>query len=126
MPSVRTWRHCSLPKHISPDEVQRVIEVCDPATALGLRERAVIMLLAHMGLRAGEVIHLRSMTLTGRRTPDHSSREKSSGTKLAFTADRRGSPVGILAASTPEDEPISRDLPSLVSAFPSIAKLLYD
>ena len=59
VPSVRTWRHCSLPRHISPDEVRRVIEVCDPATPLGLRERAVIMLLAHMGLRAGEVIHLK-------------------------------------------------------------------
>jgi hypothetical protein len=35
---VRTCRHCSLPRHISPDEVRRVIEVCDPATPLGLPE----------------------------------------------------------------------------------------
>jgi len=37
VPSVRTRHHCSLPRHISPGEVQRVIEACDPATLLGLR-----------------------------------------------------------------------------------------
>ena len=50
VPSVRTWRHCSLPKHISPDEVQRVIEVCDTTTPLGLRERAVIYAIGAYGL----------------------------------------------------------------------------
>jgi site-specific recombinase XerD len=65
VPSVRTWRNSSLPRHISPAEVERVIAACDPATPLGLRERAVIMLLAHIGLRACEVIHLKPMTSTG-------------------------------------------------------------
>jgi site-specific recombinase XerD len=45
VPSVRTWRNSSLPRQISPAEVERVIAACDPATPLGLRERAVIMLL---------------------------------------------------------------------------------
>jgi integrase/recombinase XerD len=37
VPPVRTWRHSSLPRHISPAEVERMIEACDPATPRGLR-----------------------------------------------------------------------------------------
>jgi site-specific recombinase XerD len=59
VPPVLTWRHSSLPRYIKSSEVERVIGVCNPATPSGMRERAVIMLLAHLGLRAGEVIHLK-------------------------------------------------------------------
>jgi integrase len=59
IPPVRTWRHSSIPRHISPAEVERVIGACDPATPLGLRERAVVVLLAYLGLRAGELIRLK-------------------------------------------------------------------
>ena len=59
VPPVLTWRHSSLPRYISSSEVERVIGVCNPATPLGLRERAVIVLLANLGLRAGEVIRLK-------------------------------------------------------------------
>jgi site-specific recombinase XerD len=53
VPPVRTWRHSSLPRHISPAEVERMIEACDPVTPRGLRGRAVVMLLAQLVLRAG-------------------------------------------------------------------------
>jgi integrase/recombinase XerD len=59
VPPVLTWRHSSLPRHITSSEVERVIGACNAATPLGLRERAAIMLLAHLGLRAGEVIRLK-------------------------------------------------------------------
>ena len=59
VPPVLTWRHSSLPRHITSSEVERVIGACSAATPLGLRERAAIMLLAHLGLRAGEVIRLK-------------------------------------------------------------------
>jgi integrase/recombinase XerD len=36
-----------------------MIGVCNPGTLVGLRERAVITLLAYLGLRAGEVIRLK-------------------------------------------------------------------
>ena len=39
---------------------------CDPTTAAGARDRAVILLLARLGLRAGDVRDLRSGTSTGR------------------------------------------------------------
>jgi len=59
VPSVRTWRHSVLPRAVSADEIERIIATCDPNSAYGLRERAIALLLARLGLRACEVIGLR-------------------------------------------------------------------
>ena len=59
VPSVRTWRHSVLPRAVSADEIERIIAACDPNSAYGLRERAIALLLARLGLRACEVIGLR-------------------------------------------------------------------
>lgn len=53
------WRLSSLPRYIEPDEVEKAIEVFDPRTKVGARDRAIILLLARLGLRAGEVAALR-------------------------------------------------------------------
>jgi len=58
-PSVLTWRHSSIPRAISTDEVERVIAACDSKSESGLREKAIVLLLARLALRAGEVISLR-------------------------------------------------------------------
>ena len=59
VPAVRTWRHSSIPRAISTEEVERVLGACDAESEYGLRERAIVLLLARLGLRAGEVIRLR-------------------------------------------------------------------
>ncbi len=59
VPPILTWRHAAIPKHISAAEVERVVAACDVKTGTGLRARAVIMLLAHLGLRAHEIIRFR-------------------------------------------------------------------
>jgi site-specific recombinase XerD len=59
VPAVRTWRHSSIPRTISADDVERVLAACDAESKYGLRERAIVLLLARFGLRAGEVIRLR-------------------------------------------------------------------
>ena len=56
--TVATWRLAEVPKYLNPDEVERVVETCDRNTALGRRNRAVILLLARLGFRAGEVVSL--------------------------------------------------------------------
>lgn len=58
VPSVRRFRPDGIPCHLSKDDVQRVITVCDDKTELGLRDQTIITLLARMGLRAGEVARL--------------------------------------------------------------------
>jgi site-specific recombinase XerD len=59
VPSVLTWRHAAIPRAISENDVERVIAICDPSSTYGLRERAIVLLLARLGLRASEVIQLR-------------------------------------------------------------------
>ena len=58
VPTVRSWRLSGLPKYIGPEEVERVIEGCDAARSVGRRDRAVLLLIARLGLRAGEVMAL--------------------------------------------------------------------
>lgn len=48
-----------LPKGVSNEQVAALLAVCDPATAIGARDRAVITVLVRLGLRAGEVARLR-------------------------------------------------------------------
>lgn len=59
VPAVRTWRHSSIPRAISMEELERVLGACAAESEYGLRERAIVLLLARLGLRAGEVIRLR-------------------------------------------------------------------
>jgi len=59
VPAVATWATTpALPRAISPDHAQRAIDSCDLGTAIGLRDRAILLLLARLGLRANEVITL--------------------------------------------------------------------
>ncbi|WP_158726871.1 tyrosine-type recombinase/integrase [Tomitella fengzijianii] len=48
-----------LPKGVSSEQVGALLAVCDPATPIGARDRAVITVLVRLGLRAGEVARLR-------------------------------------------------------------------
>jgi site-specific recombinase XerD len=60
VPAVATWSTTPpLPKAISPEHAQRAIDSGDLSTAIGLRDRAVLLLLARLGLRAHEIIALR-------------------------------------------------------------------
>lgn len=48
----------TVPKAVSSDQVNALLEVCDPATVIGARDRAVVILLVRLGLRAGEAAKL--------------------------------------------------------------------
>lgn len=47
-----------LPRGVSAEQVAALLAVCDPATAIGARDRAVVLVLVRLGLRAGEVARL--------------------------------------------------------------------
>ena len=59
VPTVASWRLSTLPKHLPAAEVRQLLRHCDRKTALGRRNYAILLLLARLGLRAGEVIKLR-------------------------------------------------------------------
>lgn len=59
VPAVASWSTTPpLPRAISVDHARDAIDSCDPGTTVGRRDRAVLLLLARLGLRGGEVITL--------------------------------------------------------------------
>lgn len=59
VPTVPHWRLSSLPRYITPAELQRVTRVWIGPDCRSLRNRAVILLLARLGLRARDIVTLR-------------------------------------------------------------------
>jgi len=59
VPTVAGWQQSTIPKHLSPEDVGRLLDACDRSTSAGRRDRAILLLLARLGLRAGEVVALR-------------------------------------------------------------------
>jgi site-specific recombinase XerD len=55
VPSVADWRLSTLPKSIEPEQVEMILQSCDRRTMIGRRDYAVLLLLARLALRAGEV-----------------------------------------------------------------------
>jgi len=53
------WRLSSLPKSLPSEHVKRLLESCDRSLPMGKRDYALLLLLARLGLRAGEVSALR-------------------------------------------------------------------
>ena len=59
VPTAANWKLSGLPRHLTQEETARILDSCDLATVTGRRDRAVLLLLARMGLRAGEAAGLR-------------------------------------------------------------------
>ncbi len=54
------WRLSELPKSLEPEKVEHLLQNCNQSTAIGKRDYAILLLLARLGLRAGEIV---AMTL---------------------------------------------------------------
>jgi site-specific recombinase XerD len=59
VPVVGHWRLSSLPRYLQPEEVERIIASCYRGSETDKRDRAILLLLARLGLRAGDVAYLR-------------------------------------------------------------------
>jgi site-specific recombinase XerD len=58
VPPVANWKMAGLPKYLSTEAVQRVLAACKRATVRGKRDYAILLLLARLGLRGGEIVAL--------------------------------------------------------------------
>jgi len=59
VPTVAGWSMASIPRAIPLKDIQRVLQQSKRCrTAVGLRDRAILLLLARLGLRAGEISRL--------------------------------------------------------------------
>jgi integrase/recombinase XerD len=58
VPTVPVWNLSDLPRSLQPDQVEKVLRGCDRRTKVGKRDYAILLLLARLGLRSGEVAKL--------------------------------------------------------------------
>ncbi len=58
VPIVANWSMTSIPRAISAEHVRQLLASIDRRTAVGLRDYAILLLLARLGLRSGEVVSL--------------------------------------------------------------------
>jgi site-specific recombinase XerD len=59
IPAMPCWRLTALPRYLPTEQIDQLILSCDTRTLLGTRDRAIVLLLARLGLRAGDVAGLR-------------------------------------------------------------------
>ncbi len=59
VPSVANWATVSIPRSLPREQVELVLACVDRRTTIGQRDYAILLLLARLGLRAGEVVSLR-------------------------------------------------------------------
>jgi len=59
IPTVPQWRLSALPRYLSAPDVERVIASCDLTKSHGIRDKAILLLLARLGLRAGDIWRMR-------------------------------------------------------------------
>jgi len=58
VPAVASWRMSALPRGLKASETERLLAGCDRETVTGLRDYAVLSLLARLGLRGAEAAGL--------------------------------------------------------------------
>ena len=58
VPTVAARHLSELPKYLEPAQVEKILKSCDRRRNIGRRDYAILLLLARLGLRAGEVAHL--------------------------------------------------------------------
>ena len=67
VPGFAGWRLASLPATVSAKELERLVDAVDATTPAGLRNRAILLCLIELGLRASDVadLELSGVDLTG-------------------------------------------------------------
>jgi integrase len=59
VPAIPQWRLSALPRYLPADDVERLITSCDLTKPHGIRDKAILLLLARLGLRAGDIRGMR-------------------------------------------------------------------
>jgi len=59
VPTIPEWKLSSLPRYLEMDDIDRMIASCDLSKPHGVRDCAILLLLARLGLRAGDITAMR-------------------------------------------------------------------
>lgn len=59
VPAVASWSLASLPRYLSPQQIQHILQAaCKHTGPVAQRDRTILLLLARLGLRAGEIVRM--------------------------------------------------------------------
>lgn len=101
VPTAANWKLAGLPKYLTPEQAGMLLVSCDPATAVGRRDLAILTLLARLGLRAGEVAALRLDDIGWRRGEITVVGKGDRGERLPLPADVGEALVSYLSGFRP-------------------------
>ena len=101
IPVVPHWRLTSLPRYVAPEDVERLIACCDPTTPVGKRDRAILLLLARLGLRAGDIVQMRVGDIDWKGAWVHVSGKSRRHTRLPLTQEVGQAIAAYLQAGRP-------------------------
>jgi len=59
IPALPEWRLSAFPRYLEADDIDRMIASCDPDKPKEVRDRAILLLLVRLGLRAGDIVAMR-------------------------------------------------------------------
>jgi site-specific recombinase XerD len=87
IPVLAHWRLSSLPRYLPPEDVECLIDSCDLSSPVGRRDRAILLLLARLGLRAGDIVQLRLHDIDWKGAWIHVSGKSRHQTRLPLTQE---------------------------------------
>ena len=97
-------RLSSLPRYLAAEDVERVIASCDRASAVGQRDRAILLLLARLGLCAGDIVQLRLNDIDWKGAWLHVSGKGRRETRLPLTHELGDALVTYLKRGRPQTD----------------------
>jgi len=104
IPSIAHWNLSSLPQYLQEDEIERVITSCDRNRPSGKRDRAILLLLARLGLRASDILHLRIADIDWKGASISVSGKSKSLTQLPLTQEVGQAIVDYLQQGRPRSD----------------------
>jgi hypothetical protein len=97
VPSVGGWRDAGIPQVVTGPQVELLLGSCDRSTVVGVRDLAILMLLARLGLRAVEVSR-RNTAICSKRTLRSNDRTPAvaGGSRSGASRTRTGDLLGAI------------------------------
>ena len=97
-------RLSSLPRYLVADDVERFVVSCDRASTVRQRDHATLLLLARMGLCAGDIVQLRLCDIDWKGAWIHVSGKSRRETRLPLTHELGEALVTYLTRGRPETD----------------------
>lgn len=104
IPAVAHWRLAFLPRPLPAEDVERIIASCDLSSAMGKRDRAILLLLARLGLRAGDIVQLRLQDIDWKGAWIHLSGKSRRQTRLPLNQEVGQAIVTYLEEGRPQSQ----------------------